>query len=175
MIAGMSSSPLPPLDAARAERWLSAPRYQRHLGVAGGDHSLAMEVYEWNSRVAAAGVVDVGHLEIAVRNAYDRELSRRFPNWAVDPRSGLFRIEQGVPRARALHRRRNEASLARIADAKRGLSSAPTHAAVVAALTFGFWSSLTVGERTATVWNPMLRRAFPAGTARARAQGGARR
>jgi hypothetical protein len=128
-----------------------------------------LEVYVWNSRVAAAGVVDVGHLEIAVRNAYDRELSRLFPNWAVDPRSGLFRVEQGVPRARALQRRRNEASLARIADARRGLSSAPAHPAVVAALTFGFWSSLTVGERTATVWNPMLRRAFPAGTARARA------
>ncbi|MDR0593949.1 MAG: BREX system Lon protease-like protein BrxL, partial [Bifidobacteriaceae bacterium] len=39
--------------------------------------------------MATAGVVAVGHLEIAVRNAYDRELSRLFPNWAVDPRSVL--------------------------------------------------------------------------------------
>jgi hypothetical protein len=161
--------PVPPLDPARAERWLSVPRYRRYLDVAGGDHDLAVEAYLWNSRVAAAGVVDLGHVEIAVRNAYDRELSRLFPNWAVDPRSGLFRAEQGVQRARALQRSRNQASLAKISDAKRGLSSAPTHAGVVAALTFGFWSSLTVGERTATIWNPMLRRAFPRGTARARA------
>lgn len=127
-----------------------------------------METYSWNSRVAAAGIVDVGHLEIAVRNAYDRELSLRFPDWSVDERSSLFRLEQGVQRARARQRRRNQVSLSRVADAKRGLSSAPTHAEVVAALTFGFWANLTVAERTPTLWNPMLHRAFPRGTARAR-------
>ncbi|HEY5852827.1 MAG TPA: hypothetical protein VIW24_01945 [Aldersonia sp.] len=147
---------------------MSAPRYRRYLGVTGGDHGLAMEIYLWNSRVAAAGIVDVGHLEIAVRNAYDRELSRRFPDWATDPQSQLFRQEQGVQRARAQQRRRNQASLTRIADAKRGLNSAPTHAEVVASLTFGFWSNLTVGERTPTIWNPMLHRVFPRSTARAR-------
>lgn len=157
------------LDASQAERWLSAPRYRRYLTVAGGEHPLAMETYLWNSRVAAAGIVDVGHLEIAIRNAYDRELSRRFPDWSIDAQSPLFRSEQGVQRARARQHRRNQASLARIADAKRGLSSAPTHAEVVAALTFGFWSNLTVAERTPTIWNPMLHRAFPKGTARARA------
>lgn len=157
----------PSLDAAQAVRWLSAPRYRRYLGVAGGDHALAMETYLWNSRVAASGIVDVGHLEVAVRNAYDRELTRRFPDWAIDPQAALFYLEQGVQRARAQQRRRNQASLARISDAKRGLSSAPTHAEVVAALTFGFWSNLTVAERTPTLWNPMLHRAFPKGTARA--------
>lgn len=139
------------LDAVQAERWLSAPRYRRYLAVANGDHALAMETYSWNSRVAAAGIVDVGHLEIAVRNAYDRELSLRFPDWSVDERSSLFRLEQGVQRARARQRRRNQVSLSRVADAKRGLSSAPTHAEVVAALTFGFWANLTVAERTPTL------------------------
>lgn len=160
--------PLCSLDAAQAERWLSTPRYRRYLSVAGGDHVLAMEVYLWNSRVAAAGVVDVGHVEIAVRNAYDRELSRQFPEWAIVTPSQLFHLEQGVQRARAQQRRRNQASLARITEAKRGLSSAPTHAEVVASLTFGFWSNLTAGERTPTIWNPMLHRAFPRSTARSR-------
>ncbi len=158
----------PSLDAAQAALWLSAPRYRRYLDVAGNDHGLAMETYLWNSGVAAAGIVDVGHLEVAVRNAYDRELTRRFPDWAIDPHSPLFHLEQGVQRARAQQRRRNQTSLARITDAKRGLSSAPTHAEVVAALTFGFWSNLTVGERTPTLWNSMLHRAFPKGTGRAR-------
>ncbi|MGO1319583.1 MAG: hypothetical protein ACTII7_03770 [Galactobacter sp.] len=158
----------PALDAAQATRWLSAPRYRRYLGVANGDHDLAMETYLWNSRVAAAGIVDVGHLEVAVRNAYDRELTRRFPDWAVEPKSSLFHLEQGVQRARAQQLRRNQTSMARITDAKRGLSASPTHAEVVAALTFGFWSNLTVGERTPTLWNPMLHRAFPKGTKRAR-------
>lgn len=126
----------PTLDAADAQRWLSAPRYHRYLRVAGGDHDLAMETYLWNSRVAAAAIVDVGHLEIALRNAYDRELSQRFPDWAIDPRSQLFHLEQGIQRARTQQYRRNQASLARITDARRGLSSSPTHAEVVAALTF---------------------------------------
>ena len=90
------------------------------LLVAGGGHALAMETYLWNSRVAAAGIVDVGHLEIAIRNAYDRELSRRYPEWAVDPQSALFQLEQGVQRARAQQHRRNQASLSRLSDAKRG-------------------------------------------------------
>lgn len=158
----------PLLEAAQAARWLSEPRYRRYLDVAGGDHCLAIKTYLWNSQVAAAGIVDVGHLEVALRNAYDRELTRRFPDWTVDPQSSLFHLEQGVQRARAQQRRRNIASQARITDAKRGLSSAPTHAEVVAALTFGFWSSLTLGERTPTLWNPMLHRAFPKGTKRAR-------
>jgi hypothetical protein len=169
-VAGMPN-PVPALDAAQAVRWLSAPRYRRYLRVAADDHTLAMETYMWNSRVAAAGIVDVGHLEIAIRNAYDRELSRRYPEWAVDPQSALFQLEQGVQRARAQQHRRNQASLARLSDAKRGLSSRPTHAEVVAALTFGFWSTLTVGERAPTIWNPILHRAFPKGTGRARVHG----
>ena len=160
--------PAPSLDAARAERWLSQSRYRRYLGVAGEDHALAMQVYLWNSRVAAAGVVDVGHLEVALRNAYDRELSRRFPNWAVDSTSRLFQLEQGVQRARQQQRRRNQVSLMRLSDARRGLSFAPTHSEVVASLTFGFWSNLTVGERTSTIRNPMLHRAFSKGSSRAR-------
>ncbi len=62
----------------QAMQWLSGPRYRRYLGIAGENHALAMQTYLWNSRVAAAGIVDVGHLEVAVRNAYDRELTRRF-------------------------------------------------------------------------------------------------
>ena len=92
-----------------------------------------------------------GHLEVAVRNAWDRELTRQFPDWSIDPHSSLFHREQGVQRARAQQRMRNRTSRARIADAKRGLSSTPSHAEVVAALTFGFWSALTVGERTPTL------------------------
>lgn len=98
------------LSAAQAVRWLSAPRYHRYSRVAGGDHALGIETYLWNSRVAAAGIVDVGHLEIAIRNAYDRELSRRYPQRAVDSQSALFHLEQGVQPARAQQQRRNQAS-----------------------------------------------------------------
>ena len=127
-----------------------------------------MKTYLWNSRVAAAGIVDVGHLEIALRNAYDRELSKRYPDWSIDPQLQLFSLEQGMENTRYQQRRHNRTSVARLADAKRGLSSSSTHAEVVAALTFGFWASLTVGERSSTLWNPMIHRSFPKGTKRAR-------
>lgn len=163
----MASQVPPSIGPAEAERWLSGPRYRRYLSVAAGDHDQALLLYVWNSRVAAAGAADVGHLEVALRNAYDRQLTRRFPDWAIDPANPVFQLEQGVPKARQQQRRRNQSSTLRLADARRGLSSTPTHAEVVAALTFGFWANLTVGERTPTLWNPMLNRAFPKGTSRA--------
>lgn len=161
----------PALDEIQAQQWLSAPRYQRYRSVAGGDHALAMDTYLWNSRVAAAGVVDLGHLEVAVRNAYDRVLVRHYPDWSVAPEPSLFSLAQGVQRAREEQHRRNRVSLSKIAEAKHGLSATPTHAEVVAALTFGFWANLTVAERTPTIWNPTLHRVFPKGTTRPRVHG----
>ncbi|MGB4778020.1 hypothetical protein [Microbacterium sp.] len=155
------------LDEAAARSWLSDPRYERYLNAAGGDHDLGLALYRWNSRVAAAGLVDVGHLEVALRNAYDRELSVTFPNWTIDPTSPLFRQEQGIAKARARQRTRNRTSLERIADARRGLGANPSHGEVVAALAFGFWANLTLPERAPLVWNPVLHRAFPRGTRRA--------
>ncbi|WP_036923132.1 hypothetical protein [Propionicicella superfundia] len=163
----MTSAGQQRLDEAAARRWLSDPRYERYLTTAGGDHDLALNLYRWNSRVAAAGLVCVGHLEVALRNAYDRELTVTFPDWTIDPTSPLFRQEQGIAKARARQRARNRTSLDRIADARRGLGANPTHGEVVAALAFGFWANLTLPERAPLIWNPLLHRAFPRGTRRA--------
>lgn len=148
-------------------RWLSSPRYERYLRTAGGDHDRAVALYLWNSRVAAAAIADVGHLEVALRNAYDRELVAVYPDWTVDPVSRLFRQEQGLERARTRQRARNKTSLERITEAGRGLGANPSHGELVAALSFGFWTNLTLPERAPLLWNPVLHRAFPAGTRRA--------
>ncbi|MDR1998637.1 MAG: hypothetical protein LBQ06_01670, partial [Frankiaceae bacterium] len=158
----------PILSEASARAWLSSPRYERYLAAADGNHDTAVALYLWNSRVAAAGVTDLGHLEIAFRNAYDRALSAVHPNWSIDPHCRLFRQEQGVNAARARQRDANKTSLARINEARRGLGANVTHSEVVAALSFGFWSSLTTPERAPLIWNPSLHRAFPSGTRRAR-------
>lgn len=155
------------LDQAAVREWLSSPRYERYLRTASGDHVRAVELYLWNSRVAAAAIADVGHLEVALRNAYDRELVAVYPDWTVDPASRLFRQEQGLERARARQRARNKTSLDRIAEARRGLGANPRHGEVVAALSFGFWTNLTLPERAPLLWNPVLHRAFPAGARRA--------
>lgn len=121
----------------------------------------------FGTRVAAAGIADVGHLEVALRKPYDRELAAVYPDWSIDPASLLFRQEQGLERARARQRGRNKTSLDRIADARCGLGASPSHGEVVAALSFGFWTNLTLSERAPLLWNPVLHRVFPPGTRRA--------
>lgn len=73
--------------------WFGGPRFGRYLTVSGGDAGRALALYECNSHLAAAALRDVGQLEVAMRNAYDAQLSARFPDWAADPASGLFRFE----------------------------------------------------------------------------------
>lgn len=162
----MSERNQPFLTEVAARRWLSNPRYARYLHAANGDHSSALCLYMWNSRVASAAIADVGHLEVALRNAYDQQLVAMYPDWSIDPDIKLFRQEQGLERARTRQRFRNKVSRERIEDARRGLGATPTHGEVVAALTFGFWASLTLPERTPLLWNPILHKAFPPGTRR---------
>lgn len=61
--------------------------------------------------MASAALRDVGHFEVAMRNAYDEHLSRRFPEWAAEPASGLFGREGGRPEDRGPQRSLNAGSL----------------------------------------------------------------
>ena len=56
------------------DAWLTPGRFEKYRRAAGGDPALALRLYEWNAEIAAAFLHDLGHLEIAVRNAYDRAL-----------------------------------------------------------------------------------------------------
>jgi hypothetical protein len=148
------------LDVTDLEAWLSPPRLDTYLFHCGGDAGLALELYCWNSQLAAAALADTCHLEIALRNAYDRQLAQQFPDWSVDPTSRLFTRTQGHGRAVTKQISLNTGSLRALNDAKRGLGANPSHGKVVAATTFGFWTKLTDRDRTATFWTPMLRHAF---------------
>ncbi|MFC5264974.1 hypothetical protein ACFPJ1_22910 [Kribbella qitaiheensis] len=148
------------LSAGDVERWLSKPRADRYLAHCSGDLAQGLELYFWNSRLAAAAFSDTCHLEVALRNAYDRELSARFPDWAIDSGSRLFTRTQGHPNAARKQVEMNRRSEQALADARRGLGASPTHGEVVAATTFGFWTRLTERDRASLFWNPMLSRAF---------------
>lgn len=60
------------------EAWLGQPRFGRYLNECGGDRSLALATYEWNLRLGYALMRDAAHLEVALRNAYDRAVSARW-------------------------------------------------------------------------------------------------
>jgi len=150
-----------PLTSAQAQAWLGSPRFARYTGAAGGDEPVALRLYQWNAQMAAAALVDVGHFEVALRNAYDGQLSARFPQWAVDPSSPLFHQVQGRGPTRDEQRRMNQRSRDELERARRGLGSRPSHGQVVASVSFGFWAQMTHRQRTPTFWAPMLRSAFP--------------
>ena len=149
------------LTPEQVREWLGGPRFGRYLTAAAGDPGRALALYEWNSHLAAAAARVVGHFEVALRNAYDEQLSARFLNWAADPSSGLFGLESGRRDNREPQQRLNAGSVAKLGAARAGLGGSPSHGQVVAAMDFGFWTQLTAKERTETLWAPMLSRAYP--------------
>lgn len=154
------------LTTQQLERWLSAPRAGRYLRAAGGDASIACALYEWNARVAAAAFTDTGHLEVALRNAYDRTMCAAVPNWSTDPDLSLLQIVRGHPTSRPNQERLNARSRKAIEDARSGLGGNPEHGRVVGATMFGFWASLTHPDRASTYWTLMIKDAYPGGTSR---------
>jgi hypothetical protein len=155
-----------PITQADVEAWLSPPRLNKYLGAAGGNLQTALELYVWNSRVAAAALADTCHLEVALRNAYDGAVIGAHPSWGNDLRSTLFAREQGHPQAKKQQKWLNEGSNKALDDARRSIGVNATHGQVVAGLSFGFWVKFTDKHRESTFWTPYLYKAFPSGSRR---------
>jgi hypothetical protein len=140
------------------ETSLSPERMATYVARAGGDREKAVRLYTWNTAVSAAFYRPLQGLEVALRNAMHRELSRRYSaDWYDDPAPGL-----------------DAGTLARIAAARAdlrrdGYPDDPPH--MVAALSFGFWVTLLgaggrmpIGGKAnyeMTIWRAGVFRAFP--------------
>lgn len=142
-----------------AEQWLSSGRLEIYLSATRNDLDRALALYDWNSRVTAACLQDIGHLEVLIRNRYDAELLNYSANWSSET-DLLWEQETGFESARLVQRGSNNYSKKSLREA---LKHAPvkTHGHIVAELTFGFWTALTRKERAATVWTPILSSVFP--------------
>jgi hypothetical protein len=141
------------------EHRFGADRMHVYLRAAGGDRDLALRSYEWNSRIAGALLVDLGHLEVAVRNALDarmraRHAARRLPgSWLDDPEQELGRDPRD-----GRHRQPFadiEAARRRVRQNRKPLS----HGQVLSETSFGLWHQL-VSKRWTNLW-PDLADAFP--------------
>lgn len=111
---------------------------------------------------------DLGHLEVALRNAYDRALSTgASPPW-TDVTSPLFApLTQSRPTGPVDVNERFRQQLADArANAAKSVGHPPTHGDVVAQLSFGFWRYLGSKAHEKRLWVPLLHRAFPPGTSR---------
>lgn len=154
------------------EGWLSPARYAVYLAEEAGDRGRALELYEWNSALSCAVLHDLGHFEVALRNAYAAALDESWSgaaHWLDDPasplRAPLLRTKKGGRRGT---RRVDVNEKARQAiDAARnryGVHAPPGK--IIAELPLGLWRYLSSAAHEKTLWVPHLHRAFPARTSR---------
>jgi hypothetical protein len=144
-----------PLPLEHVERWLSPHRFGVYLDAADADMDAALALYDWNAAMTTACLRDVGHFEVLIRNRYAAVLDEHHPDW-TDPDHPLWSTEVGIAKTRQLQRRANHRT-------RRALRTAGEHVRVrtpghvVANLTFGFWTALTIPPRTATTWTTLSR------------------
>ena len=160
-------SPGPPAPGPWVERWLSQPRHGVYLAASQGDPQLALDLYEWNAEISAALLRDLAHLEVGLRNAYDRALSARWPgppHWTtanIPAFAPLWRTRRG---RRVDVNLRTRESLHRAVDSAGGPAAPPGK--VIAELMFGFWRFLSSSAHEKSLWVPSLHQAFAPGTDR---------
>lgn len=154
------------------EEWLSPARFRVYLNEAGGDQARALALYEWNSALSCAVLHDLGHFEVALRNAYAAALDHTWQgaqHWLDDPSSPL-RAPLWRTKKRRTGRQRvnvNDKLRRAIDDARRkhGLEASPGK--IVAELSLGQWRYLSSAAHEKTLWVPHLHHAFPSRTSRA--------
>lgn len=145
------------------EAALSTDRLGAYRKAVGGDLERAIELYVWNAAAAAAFFGPIGVLEVSLRNALDRELTRAFTKpWYDDP---AFLAIDGK-------------FAGRVQEIKHRIvarGNSVTQPRVVAALSLGFWANLVRpgagGIYTRMLWGPALSKSFRPGTKRASVAG----
>lgn len=123
---------------------VSVERFATYRRLATTDDA-AWALYSANVAYSAAFYAPLQALEVALRNAADRELSRRHPGWLTGPS--------------ALH----GPELRQVADARDRLvrqSKPVNHGRLIAELSFGFWSGLFANAYDTDLWRTALHRLF---------------
>ncbi|WP_018683920.1 Abi family protein [Actinokineospora enzanensis] len=156
------------------EDWLSVPRFAVYLQAANQDRELAVALYEWNTAISSAFHHDLAHLEVGLRNAYARALSRGVQpggqHWVFQ--AHVFFPPQMTTAANGRLVDDNRKSREQLAQAVRKATpvslpgTQPAPGKVIAELNFGFWRYLTSRRQHQPLWVPYLHHAFVPGTAR---------
>lgn len=154
------------------DSWLGPSRFQRYVTECAGDRAKALELYEWNVAFGQALMHDIAHVEVALRNSYDRAISARWApatHWLLHAESPavmpIWRTKsvKGIKRGSDVNFLNRQAVDKAIARCGYGRA---TPGKVLAELTFGFWRQFTTNAMEKSVWVPYLHTAFPAGTRR---------
>jgi hypothetical protein len=136
-----------PNEIDALEAGLSIERFRPYVQLAKGDRLAAIHLYEKNARLAGALYSSLQGLEICLRNAIQRALTR---GYGVEWFDRLPALEYPLPE--------------KLAAAKSSVLAAGkqlTPGRIVAELSFGFWTALLAGRYEKRLWVPHLHRAFP--------------
>lgn len=142
-------------SSSRLVELLSGDRLAPYLREAGGDETLALKLYEWNTEVSAASMEVLAYLEVLLRNAIDRELSkfadedhRKLPWFMLSSVNGPLHKEIAADVERARER-------------LRGISPRrDARGQIIAGLSFGFWTALFKAPYE-DLWRSALTHALP--------------
>ena len=111
--------------------FITKPRLQPYLQTCEGDLSLALDLYAWNTRMAAACLPMLSQTEILLRNALDEQLKEYFDEatrgipWFLQKSCQLKQKEQdAIASAREIMVREKKTE---------------SRDQIIANLTFGFW------------------------------------
>ena len=134
---------------------LGSARHQTYIDAAAGNPQRAAELYEWSNKLAGAWHSHIAYVEVAVRNAIDRQLctwnaSQVRPDGT--PYSGDWTRANGTAEDiyTIIGRSISEAHASAANEARRRPAShprhdtSPTHDDVVAQMTFGLWTRLVL-------------------------------
>lgn len=133
---------------------ITSERLVSYLRAADGNVTAAFALYEWNMRAAASVMELTSMVEVLVRNALDRELTR----WANERRGGAHWPDV-VPLDQ-----QGRADIRKARDRATRQGRRPeVHGRVVAELPLGFWRYLVESRYLTALWVPATHRAFPHG------------
>lgn len=142
--------------------WLitSEQRFQPFLAAAAQDVGLALDLYEWNAELSAACFEALSYVEIALRNAIDRELSLHFAEEQRGIPWFLQRLTTAGPNAQSQLDRQ-------VSEARKRLQreNKDSRHQIVAGLTFGFWTALLHTEFD-DLWRATVHHGFPSAATR---------
>jgi hypothetical protein len=145
------------------EASLSRDRLATYRRASANDLRRAIDLYCWNVALGSALFGPIGVLEVTLRNALDRELTRVFPpRWYDDVT--FLRIDPKLA-----------ARIQAARDTIRKQGKSVTRSRLVAELPFGFWVHLLRpgpgGIYVPSLWGPALSKAFPTATKRSAVAG----
>lgn len=158
------------LDIQAARTLFSAPRLKPYLNQV-DDEDLALELYQWGTELEGAFHATLSFLEIALRNAIDRQLQEWNNQQFSEPWTshGNTREEISIIAGKSFRAARTYAQ--KELERKHGTNINPTHDDILAQFTFGNLSyffkepgracSTEREETRKKMWDECLRYAFP--------------